>query len=97
MKPEKKFTYCEYCNTAIEITSPPTKKQYKKGIIEIKNGTILLSPKIVKQNHKKGITDSHSKNINGYFCNYRCLIKYIKKILCIKTTNSYSPSDFLGA
>lgn len=83
MNPSYLVTHCESCNNVIHIESPPPKESYTRGEINIKDGTILLSDKIVKENHKEGFCDSHSTSLAGYYCNYKCLIAAIKKILHI--------------
>jgi len=35
MKPKKTFQYCENCNKAWEILSPPSKEAYESGMIQI--------------------------------------------------------------
>jgi len=65
MKEEKTFYYCEYCNKAIEKQSPPSTDQYVQGLIQIRDGSILLN------NLKK--EKSHAETITGYYCNKDCL------------------------
>jgi hypothetical protein len=81
MKTEETFIRCEYCNEFISLKSPPSDDRYDNAEIHIGDGTILLPNKIVKKNHKRGISDSHAKDISGYYCSPECLKKKIKEIL----------------
>ena len=94
MKPNKTFTYCEFCNASHEEVSPPSKEQYENGMIKIgENSSILLPIAIVKQNRKKRIADSHAKDLEGLYCNYKCLIGKIKKILTVNKSKSAARSQ----
>lgn len=74
MKNTKSFNFCEYCNKMWENVSPPTKEQYKNGFIKIEGYSSVLL------NVKNG---SHSAFLNGIYCDYKCLLKQIKKLLKI--------------
>jgi hypothetical protein len=84
MKCSYHITNCEFCNKTIRLDSPPSDDRYEDGEIFITHGTVLLSKSIVEKNHKHGISDSHAEYIAGYYCNYKCLVGQIKKILHIK-------------
>ena len=70
MKDRKTFTYCEYCNTAWEDVSPPTKEQYKNGFIKIGDSSAVMLD-------TKGI--AHAFSLYGIYCNSDCLMKNIEK------------------
>jgi len=77
MKEKKIYNCCEYCNKEHKDVSPPTKDQYKQGLICIGEfSSILLD------NFKSG--KSHSKSLQGIFCNADCLTKFIIKSRCGK-------------
>jgi len=80
-QPIKNMTKCEFCGKSIEVVSPPLNEYYEAGQIEIKKGTILLPEKTIKAHHKDGISDSHCKDIDGYYCHIYCLIRKLKEIL----------------
>jgi hypothetical protein len=61
---------CENCIKDIEITSPPSREQYRNGRIELKDGWVLLD--------RPAGASSHSAKIDGYFCDLNCLIAHIK-------------------
>jgi len=79
MKKAKTFNYCEHCNTP--ITKGISKENYKKGLIHINAGTLMLPPSVVKKNRKPGIADSHATFLDGYYCNWECLKNYLKSKL----------------
>ena len=84
MKRTKTFNYCELCDRAMDAESPPTREQYEAGLIHIQgDSSVLLPNAVVKRNHKTGHTDSHAKTLDGYYCNYDCLLDHIKDILRI--------------
>ncbi len=84
MKEPYKITHCEYCNARIKLDSLPLEKHYKAGQIDIRDATMLLPPEVVKKNTKEGVTDSHATQLSGLYCNYKCLLNEIKKLLYIK-------------
>ena len=77
----KNMTRCEFCGCPVEITSPPLDEYYETNQIHIEKGTILLSERVVKKYHKDGYSDSHCKDIDGYYCNIFCLKQKLIKIL----------------
>ena len=80
-KPIKNMTRCEFCGESIEVVSPPPDEYYEAGQIEIQKGTILLPEKVIKAHHKDGYSDSHCRDIDGYYCNTTCLIARLREIL----------------
>jgi len=79
MKKEKTFNFCEYCDKAWENISPPSKEEYKNGLIRIEEGNCQIGAmSILRAKAKRG---SHCLSIGGVFCNLNCLIAYIKKNL----------------
>jgi hypothetical protein len=79
MKPIKQITNCEFCDAPIDIGL--TQQSYEDGQIHILDALILLPKRVVKQNHKDGVTDIHATNLNGYYCNCECLMNRINNIL----------------
>ena len=73
MKDKKIFVYCEYCNKAYEDISPPSKEQYKQGVIQLGEFSSVLL------NVKRNASSSHSKNLEGIYCDIDCLTKHIEK------------------
>lgn len=84
MKKPYEITHCEYCNTTIKLDSPPQRKHYEAGQIDIRDATMLLPPKVVKKNTIEGVAPSHANNLSGLYCNYKCLLNEIKRLLYIK-------------
>jgi hypothetical protein len=82
MIPKKTFKYCEYCHKAWEDTSPSTEEEYENGLIEIKEGVMLL-PKEFRI-HKKGYPESCAVFFDGVFCNADCLYQFLKNKLKAK-------------
>jgi len=78
MKPKKTFQYCENCNKAWEILSPPSKEAYESGMIEIRSGD--LGQAIMLLPEKPGRT-SYAFWFAGIYCNVKCLSDYLNKIL----------------
>lgn len=76
MKQEKRFRYCENCNKAWEIASPPTNNAYESGFIEMSEKAVLLLPKKSRPNHS-----TCAKWIEGIFCNVICLTECINEVL----------------
>ena len=72
MKKIKRFNYCENCDKAWEDESPPTKEAYKSNLIKLENNSSVLL-------NTTGST--HSKNLDGIYCNIDCLAELVKKIL----------------
>jgi hypothetical protein len=72
MKPTKQITYCECCDTAIDLVSPPNADYYENGQIKITNGVMLLP---------KEVDSSHSAEISGIYCDIHCLIKHLRMLL----------------
>lgn len=81
MKKQKIFNYCEHCDDPLEEASPPTKEQYEMGLIQIRDGIVLLPKKIAKKNKKKGFGESHAIIISGYYCGVDCLEQRIKELV----------------
>jgi len=81
MKNKESFTMCEYCDKIIILQSPPKKESYENAQIEINSGTILLPKKVANKSKKKGFSLSHAKDLNGFYCNPKCLWNQIKTIL----------------
>lgn len=77
MKEQRTFEFCEECNKAWEVASPPTKQAYNSGLIRIVDGSMLLKKPKKK---KRGETASHAEWIEGIYCNIECLIKHLKKM-----------------
>ena len=84
MKPSYRITYCEYCDKVVYPDSPPSKESYENGEIHIQSGSVLLPKSVVKRRHKEGFTSSHAADIDGIYCDYKCLVNYLKQILLIK-------------
>ena len=64
---------CESCGVDIEMSSPPLRKYYERGQIQIgEYSTVLLN--------RLPSASSHSIGISGYYCDLSCLIKYIKDL-----------------
>lgn len=87
MKKEQTFRYCENCNKAWEITSPPSDEAYENGLIDLEKGELghatMLLPKKSRQ-IKKGYSTSCAVWFDGIYCNAECLYEYLKKILAKK-------------
>ena len=82
MKTPKTFTSCEFCDAPHEEVSPPSKEQYESGMINIGDrSSVLLPINAVKRNRQKGIADSHAADLQGLYCDYKCLVGKIKEIL----------------
>lgn len=81
MKPKQEYTRCEYCDSIIELQSPPSNKRYENAEIEIKDGVILFPQRVVEANKKNKKGDSHATSLAGYYCTPRCFIKMLKKLL----------------
>jgi hypothetical protein len=74
MKNSKTFIYCEYCDKPHIDDSSPTAEQYYNGLIHIEKGSIILLD-VKNKKHP-----SHSKFIDGVYCNSRCLLSHLDKI-----------------
>ena len=79
MKRAETYLRCENCDAMILEISPPTKEQYKQGLIELgmrgdicSGGSVLLD---VKDKPNKSV--AHSADLRGAFCDWRCLLEYI--------------------
>ena len=81
MKNKEQFTRCEYCDQMMVLQSPPKKESYENAQIEINSGTILLPKKVAEKSKKKGFSLSHAMDLNGFYCNPKCLRNKIDKIL----------------
>lgn len=60
---------CEHCGVDIELESPPLRKYYEQGRIDIKEGTVLLD--------RPPSSSSHASEIGGHYCNLTCFVNYI--------------------
>jgi hypothetical protein len=81
MKEKYTVTNCEYCGKQISLKSPPSDEQYENAQIYIQDGGLLLPKAVVKRNHKRGVTEDHSKSLAGYYCKPVCLSAHIHDIL----------------
>ncbi len=82
MKLTRRVTNCEYCDKQLGFISPPSEAQYEQGLIYIEKGSIvLLSKAIVEWNHKAEISDDHAENLDGYYCDWHCLVGRIEEIV----------------
>lgn len=90
MKNSKTYKFCEYCDTQIEDVSPPSKKSYKDGIIQIGSGSILLN---------NPLSNNHASFIEGIYCNIDCLTKHLQKLRRngVKLNKSLDKPELRGA
>ena len=69
----RQMVACESCARDIEMSSPPLRKYYERGRIEIvKYSTVLLN--------RPPTANSHSVDISGYYCDLNCLITRVKDL-----------------
>ena len=83
MKKRFEVTRCEYCDSLIELGSPPLEKRYDNAEISIREGTVLLPGNIVRQRIKEGLRSGHTaveKEIQQAKEEYaECVSKSLKK------------------
>ncbi len=73
MKFVEQYARCESCDTLLSLDPSTEKEQYEKGRIRVMaQSTILLNT--------LGSLDSHSKSIDGYYCNIDCLIEHLRDL-----------------
>lgn len=83
MKKRFEVTRCEYCDSLIELGSPPLEKRYDNAEISIREGTVLLPGNIVRQRIKEGLRSGHTADLSGRYCTPQCLINKLNSILTV--------------
>lgn len=83
MKQERIVTNCEYCDKQWEMGNQHiSKDKYESGFIIIRGDSALYLPRrVVDVNHKDGRLSSHTKDLDGIYCNYKCLMNRCKELL----------------
>ena len=82
MKPVESYQPCENCGKPLSRNSPPPPGAYERGEIHIDGGSAILLPaEVVEARRVDGITDGHSEDIGGHYCNAACLARRIAAIL----------------
>jgi hypothetical protein len=72
-KPHRTVTSCEQCGEQIDMQSPPMRKYYREGRIDIhEHSTVLLD--------RPSDAQSHAASIDGYYCDLECLVARIKEL-----------------
>ena len=69
---------CDFCGK-IWVDDHLAKEKYNSGFIQIRDGSVMIPFKTVKKRHKDGVSDSHCSNIDGDYCDYKCLTNKIIK------------------
>jgi hypothetical protein len=69
----KQVTKCEHCGEQIALDSPPLRKYYREGRIDLAEHSVVLLDR--PEN-----SSSHAACLDGIYCDMECLVAHIKEL-----------------